>query len=122
MSELRKIIIGDSSWTFLRFLTGLAGLGLLIGGFVLTARGTAGGGSVDLSMVFLHGKLEGGSTGLLFSLLGFILLLVCRRWVETSVLNVTRRIDGTLHVDYRGSFGKDKADDIVRLLEGTPRR
>lgn len=117
MNEITKIILGNTSWSFLRFLTVLAAIGSLIGGFVLTVKGIAGGGIIDLSMTFLHGKLQTGSVGLLFSFLGFVLLLPCLLSRVTSKLNVSRGSDGSIKVIHKGVFGKEKADSIVRLFE-----
>lgn len=116
-NELTKIILGSSSWAFLRFLITISSIGMIVGGFVLILFKTSGGGIIDVKTVFLEGKLESGSVGLLFSFLGVLLLISCVTSKATSRLKITRGKDGLLTIEHKGVFGDSKAKAIAAVLK-----
>ncbi len=116
-NELTKIILGDSSWAFLRFLITISSIGMIIGGFILILLKTSGGGIIDVKTAFVEGKLESGSVGLLFSFLGVFLLISCITSKVSSRLKITKGKNGLLTIEHKGVFGDKKAKAIATVLK-----
>ena len=115
MNHLTKIFFPDS-WTFMRHLIVFTGIFVLICGIVMTLKGISGGGVINLKTAVFEGKLETGTIGLLFSFLGFALLLFCLWSRVTSKINVKKSADGSITVVHKGVFDKGKAENIAKVL------
>ena len=113
----RSMLFGDNNLAFRRSLTAYSGMLTLLVGVVLILKGVAGESAIDVKMAVVQGQLQSGSIGLLFSFLGFLLLVVCYLHQTASKLELTRSPDGTLSVTHQGSLTNKKVETI-RLLVG----
>ena len=120
MKHLTKIIMLDS-WIFLRDLVFLMAIAFVILGVIMTMKGIAGGGTINLQTAIIEGTLETGTTGLLFSFLGFVLLLCCLYSRAVSKITISKKSDGTVSITHKGALTKSKAKNIIAILKEEPK-
>ena len=105
----QEIFIGKTNLTFRKTLVTISGIALLFLGVYLSSADVKGEGSINLKTAFAEGVIQTGSLGLLFSFLGFLLLLVTILARGSSKLKVRRHADGVIEIEHHGVFTDEKA-------------
>lgn len=116
MKHITEILAKDS-FTFMRSIIIFSGVIVLFLGIGMTMKGVAGGGNINVKTAIFEGNLETGTVGLLFSFLGFTLLICCLLYRIKSRLSLTRKSDGSITIEHKGGLGTEKVESIVKLLK-----